>query len=554
MFNYNPEIRVLINASEVNKFDPQKPTCIILYALPNGNTIEQTAGKIQDKGDDWHYDIQHIAAQTRFMRNYDTTKNYVIVYLETNQLSWPLWKSKYPTTHATVIKGLVEYIKELFIKYNPNIVLTGHSGGGRFIFSFMDASVDIPEYIKRIIFLDSNYGYEDIYGTKIINWLKIREDNYLCVIAYNDSVALYNEKPIVSEKGGTWFKSNTMKNFMLKDFNFTSTIDENFMRFSALNDRVKFILKQNPKKEILHTIQVEKNGLINGMFTGTKLEEKDYKYYGDRVYTKYIQPSTSLPNLLLIPPRLNNALPGLQFMQKIKELKLEEREELIFKEFITGNIPNFLRQLTVITEIFENATGVKHELKYFVMPDYLAIGDDEDFCRIPMTPITAQKIADVYGAILPTRKLVNSIYEHCKIKLEPITYYPVGNNNELVRKFIEHNNAIEQAMEKETGKLGDLLGGTKKDIVLSNLIFDEKRKNNVAIYGWHMLNKKPIQPLTNIHINTYVDYSHGVRLINNQALLDGNLVLLSDLLKDSVKYKIISDEAEPLIYSTYIYQ
>ena len=64
IFNYDPEVRILINAPAVNIFDRNKPTEIVLFALPNGNTIEQTVGKRLNPGDDWHYDIQHIGAQT----------------------------------------------------------------------------------------------------------------------------------------------------------------------------------------------------------------------------------------------------------------------------------------------------------------------------------------------------------------------------------------------------------------------------------------------------------------------------------------------------------
>src|SRR3954469_25253623 len=40
--------------------DPHRPTLIIFYALPNGNTIEQTIGCRLRDGLDWHFDIQHI--------------------------------------------------------------------------------------------------------------------------------------------------------------------------------------------------------------------------------------------------------------------------------------------------------------------------------------------------------------------------------------------------------------------------------------------------------------------------------------------------------------
>ena len=85
-FKFNPDVRIQINAPSISLFDQKKPTEIIFFALPNGNTIEQTVGKILKTGDDWHFDIQHIGAQTRFIRQHDTSCNVVTVYLETSQL------------------------------------------------------------------------------------------------------------------------------------------------------------------------------------------------------------------------------------------------------------------------------------------------------------------------------------------------------------------------------------------------------------------------------------------------------------------------------------
>ena len=71
-----PGVRVLLNASE--NFDPARPTELILFATPNGNTIEQTLGSAMAAGTDWHFDIQHIAAQTRRLRQITPEKNIVL--------------------------------------------------------------------------------------------------------------------------------------------------------------------------------------------------------------------------------------------------------------------------------------------------------------------------------------------------------------------------------------------------------------------------------------------------------------------------------------------
>jgi hypothetical protein len=62
----------------------QKPTMLIIYALPNGNSTAWTMGKKMSAGDDWHFDIQHIAAQTAFIRAALPQQKIVIAYLEPN--------------------------------------------------------------------------------------------------------------------------------------------------------------------------------------------------------------------------------------------------------------------------------------------------------------------------------------------------------------------------------------------------------------------------------------------------------------------------------------
>jgi hypothetical protein len=57
---------------------------------------------------------------------------------------------------------------------------------------------------------------------------------------------------------------------------------------------------------------------------------------------------------------------------------------------------------------------------------------------------------------------------------------------------------------------------------------------------------KPVQPVYSGHTALYVDYSHGIRLMNNQVILDGKPALVSDLLKDPVLFRVFSDEDEPM--------
>jgi hypothetical protein len=288
------------------------------------------------------------------------------------------------------------------------------------------------------------------------------------------------------------------------------------------------------------------------MVSGTSLENVGYNYYGKQAYSQFIQDAKILPKILMIPPRPVNALTGSQFMQKITDLTFEEREAEIYKQISIGNIPEYLRTLTKITSEFKDTLGTNHICTYEVMPDYLAIGSNEDYCRIPMGPIPAQKLANLFGAVLPTSKLVDDIYKHSIIKLEPVTFAPVGDENTYVSKFIEHNQAIENQRIASGGVPGELVGGIKKDVVLSNKIVDQARPNHVVIYGWHKLNGVPIQPLTNVHINSYVDYSHGIRLLNEEMLLDSVTVNIKSILADPLLYKVLSNETGPMYQADYL--
>ncbi|MFH0989167.1 MAG: hypothetical protein V1799_04025 [bacterium] len=547
---FNPEVSILINAPAATQFDPSKRVILALYALPNGNIIEQTIGKTLKPGDDWHFNIQHIGAQTRFLREYVSDYNFVVAYLMTDQKSWPAWKGKHPD-YPIIIQSIVDSLKGMFHAFTTSIVLTGHSGGGSFTFGYLDGVEEIPGDVERIVFLDSNYGYKEQYAGKFVKWLNASARHILCVIAYNDSIALLNGKRFVSDSGGTWFRSKLMQRDLAQSISFDLKEDTSFILYTGFNKRVQFILKHNPQRLIYHTVQVDLNGFIHGMLIATMLEGLGYDYFGSRVYSKWIH--TELPQLpaMRIPPRLKDAPGGSVFMDLVKNLSFEEREMRIYNELARGNIPDFLRKTLSVTLVGSDRLGKQSTVTIEAMPDFLAIGSDDDFCRIPMGPITAQRLADLFTATLPTRKLVDEIYRNAAVKLDPVPYLPVGNTNETVEKFIEHNRAIERQRAQAGAGLGALVAGIKKDVVLSNKLIDSARTHHVTIYGWHRLDGAPIQPLTNIHIDRYVDYSHGIRLLKATVVIDSTVYQMSEVLRNSILYKLISDEQGPMVRTRY---
>ena len=273
---------------DTSGFQQKNPTIIIFYALPNGNTTTQTMGKKMEEGDDWHFDIQHIKAQTNFIKEKMSRKNIAVVYLENQYKSWPLWKQN-RSDYKQKIAHLVDTVFNLFYVKHKTIYLNGHSGGGSFIFGYIEAMEKIPSVISRISFIDSDYGYDSSYYVKLKTWLLDNKQAYLTVFAYNDSVALYNGKPVVSAKGGTWYRSHLMLQHLQNDFSFKKMDNDSLISFESGNRRILFVFKPNTERKIYHTQQVELNGFIHSVLYGTKKENEGYEYFGQRAYAKFIR-------------------------------------------------------------------------------------------------------------------------------------------------------------------------------------------------------------------------------------------------------------------------
>ena len=281
------EVKITINAP-MERLIQGKKLLLIYYGLPNGNTTDQTIGKKLKPDEDWHYDIQHIGAQTRFLRELLTNHAVVVAYLENDLQNWPAWRKKYGDASIPL---LLASVKELFPGQQIETILTGHSGGGSLIFGYLNTLEEIPDDIVRIALLDSNYAYSRSLGhtKKLARWLEASPQHFLCVLAYNDAIALLNGKSFVSAEGGTWGRSHAMQGDLAGFFKFDRQANADFERFSALDGRIQFILKENPERKILHTVQVELNGFIHGIVSGTVNENRGYDYYGERAYSQWIK-------------------------------------------------------------------------------------------------------------------------------------------------------------------------------------------------------------------------------------------------------------------------
>jgi hypothetical protein len=520
--------------------DAKRPTTLLIYATPNGNSAEWTLGA-KGTGLDWHYDIQHVGAQVRRLREVDPTRNVVLAILEAPGRSWPAFRKQHGDDAPRRIRALIDSLARR-CGGDPQIVLSGHSGGGSFLFAYLDAGDSIPDNVSRIIFLDANYSYSDAsgHGDKLLAWLRARDDHRLVVIAYDDREITLDGKKVVGAEGGTWRASARMIDRFSKDLTFTESHPDPFLERAALDGRLRFYLHPNPENKILHTALVgDMNGLLQALALGTASEKSWGTLGGPRAYTQWVrdlpatQPASTQPRSATFPQRPRDALGGRAILDQIRDLPTTEREARLSRELLAGNLPGFLRSFKTIRVTARDKSGREHTANFCVSPDYLSVGSDADAFRVPLTPQTARRLAASFGCCLPTRKMVDAIYAAADVKLEP---RPLTQERESAGTFYEHHQIIESQLSTQ----GPLVAGIKKDVVLTNRLLE--KPGHVAIYGWHKLDGQPIQPLTTIHVDWYVDYSHGIRLVSRRMTVDGQAMDLADVVRSAELSPLLSDE------------
>lgn len=242
-----------------------------------------------------------------------------------------------------------------------------------------------------------------------------------------------------------------------------------------------------------------------------------------------------------IPPRSLGAMSGSAFAQYVSSLSTSDRERAIEEQLLNGNIPRFLRRLKPVTLGREQAAASDSAesavATICVMPDYLAIGSDEDYLRIPANLHTARAVATAFGFVLPTTTMVDAIYEQATYHLQPRPL-PAGPQMASTTYYVNHNDLVQRALPSNYA--GELVAGDKKDVVLTNRLLS--KPGQIAIYGWHRPDAKPIQPLSTVHGVGYADYSHGIRLVSATVLLNGETRSMHEVLAAPAFAPILSRE------------
>lgn len=236
-----------------------------------------------------------------------------------------------------------------------------------------------------------------------------------------------------------------------------------------------------------------------------------------------------------LPARDPAAPTGTAFARTTADLDAPARHAAAVEQILAGNVPSWLRRLVPVR--LGAAT-------LWVTPDYVAVGSDDDFLRMPLGKPAAAALCRATSTWLPTATLVDSIWQQAPLRLapRPIPPSPQMTSNAV---FLEHQQLVQAQLDSldegaQRLRRGELLAGHKKDLVLTPRL--AARPGRVAIYGWHYLSGEPIQPVSTVHGADYADYSHGIRLVYGRLRVDGEEHDLAAWLADPQNAAAISPD------------
>lgn len=242
---------------------------IVVYATPNGNTIEQTLGRQRVADESFRYDIQHVLAQVRLYRKEVPERTVALVVVEAPDLSWPTWRQAHtdaPARAAAMMKTIGDTLP------GARLSLVSHSGGGALTFALLNHAPALPDAVERIAFLDSHYAFEpgEEHGKKLAAWIRASRTHHLVALAYDDRKIRLHGKRVVKPGGGSFNATFRMIQALADEhLPVRESREGAFRRFVGEDGRVELRVHPNPKNVILHSALVsDDNGLLFALARG----------------------------------------------------------------------------------------------------------------------------------------------------------------------------------------------------------------------------------------------------------------------------------------------
>ncbi len=197
-----------------------------------------------------------------------------------------------------------------------------------------------------------------------------------------------------------------------------------------------------------------------------------------------------------------------------------------------------------------------HSVVIEVATDALKIGT-QDPIRLTVTHPTAQKLADLFGAMLPTTRMADAAYSSA-IQLDP-QILPVPGMSSTAQ-MIHASDLVNAEIERHGGKPGNIVRDLGKDWVNTERLLNEDGSIASATgfpgtiaeanFGMHKLgagSRSPggmsvIQSVGLAHDIHHTDYSQVTTLYGLVAIIDGIPVLIATAMRDPKLAYLLSDE------------
>lgn len=196
-------------------------------------------------------------------------------------------------------------------------------------------------------------------------------------------------------------------------------------------------------------------------------------------------------------------------------------------------------------EVTHTAGG--HTLKFLVMRDGMKL----EGIRLSMSATLSQQIADRIGAVLPTPRLSDLIYQYAPVKLAPITHSDWAANGTMAN--LANMKTQSALVDAAIGERQGLVADVGKDWTINNGLL--KATNGcgpgwpalavgqvASNYGWHVASGGDVAVTAGMrviqggtwggrcHDRTHADYSQCSRLIQLACELDGVTADIRDVL------------------------
>jgi hypothetical protein len=203
-----------------------------------------------------------------------------------------------------------------------------------------------------------------------------------------------------------------------------------------------------------------------------------------------------------------------------------QREEFVLSTILNLPKNQVVKNMKPVTVSKPDGTKITYE----VMTDYITV----DGMRVPMSGITAQKIADHFGLNLPTPQMVDEIYRNADVQVvaQPLSGSGTTvdgqrySGNDVVQKgvgyapfAVAYNDKINQQLAEQNAQPGgdQIVAGFAKDIV------PPVKPGSLGLYGLYNAQGKPIQGgngQTPHNIGVHTEYGSFVRLVSPTVTIE----------------------------------